>query len=131
MITDYFTEINADAQEKLVIDGDEESVTESNGNSQRREDTWSSASESRRPAVTEGFEVPVLPTNVAPHEKRASPLPPQEANCEQESLFKCKEFCARYNYGESEPTSVESAFPQLRHFSPSDPSSSLEESVNR
>ncbi|CAO4384789.1 unnamed protein product [Caenorhabditis nigoni] len=61
---DHFTEINTDAQQKLVIDGDEESVTESNGNSQRREDNWSSASESRRRDTTEGFKVPVLPLNI-------------------------------------------------------------------
>ncbi|CAO4384793.1 unnamed protein product [Caenorhabditis nigoni] len=76
MIMDYSTEMNAHAQEKLGIIGDEESVTEFDEISQRCNDTWSSASESRRRAATEGFKVPVLPPNVdpfppeTPHQKK-------------------------------------------------------------
>ncbi|ULT84867.1 hypothetical protein L3Y34_013510 [Caenorhabditis briggsae] len=91
MIMDLLTEMNADVQEELIIDGDEESVAGSDENSQRRGDSWSSASESPRPAKTEGFKVPVLPPNIetpppdTPHKKRAAPPPPQEAKAAQES----------------------------------------------
>lgn len=92
MIMDLLAEMYADVQEEVVIDGDEESVAGSDEISQRRGDSWSSASDSPRPATSDGFKVPIVsvpiietPPPDTPHKKRAAPPPPQEVNAHRQS----------------------------------------------
>ncbi|CAL2051822.1 unnamed protein product [Caenorhabditis brenneri] len=92
MILDLLAEMNADVQEEVVIDADEESVAGSDDISQRPGgDSWSSASDSPRPATSDGFKIPMLPPTIetpppdTPHKKRAAPPPPQEAIVHQQS----------------------------------------------
>ncbi|KAF1749286.1 hypothetical protein GCK72_025753 [Caenorhabditis remanei] len=103
MILDLLAEMNAEVQEEVVIDGDEESVAGSDEISQRRGgDSWSSASDSPRPATTEGFKVPMLPPSIetpppdTPHKKRAAPPPPQEAVAHQSPVLNGKADSSSY-----------------------------------
>uniref|UniRef100_A0A8R1I1B1 Protein kinase domain-containing protein n=1 Tax=Caenorhabditis japonica TaxID=281687 RepID=A0A8R1I1B1_CAEJA len=85
-VYDLLVEVQADVQEEMIIEGDEESVAGSDEISQRRGDSWSSASDSPRPTTSDGFKVPMVPPPSmetpppdTPHKKRAAPPPPQEA----------------------------------------------------
>lgn len=84
-IMDLLAEMQADVCEELLMD-EEESIAGSDEISQRKGDSWSSASDSPRPATSNGFKVPMLPPPTietpppeTPHKKRAAPPPPQEA----------------------------------------------------
>uniref|UniRef100_A0A1I7V3L0 Protein kinase domain-containing protein n=1 Tax=Caenorhabditis tropicalis TaxID=1561998 RepID=A0A1I7V3L0_9PELO len=102
MILDLLAEMNADVQEEVVLDADEDSVAGSDEISQRHVgDSWSSASDSPRPATSDDFKIPMLPPTIetpppdTPHKKRAAPPPPQEAH-QQSPLMNGKAEQSRY-----------------------------------